>query len=37
MQALIEKVRLKSKEISHTYAAYFSYKTGDEFYPHVAC
>lgn len=37
MQALIEKVRQYSEEIGHTYVAYFSNKTGDEFYPHVAC
>lgn len=36
MQALIEKVRPKFEEFGHTYAAFFSSKTGDEFYPHVA-
>jgi len=36
MQALIEKVRPKFEELGHTYAAFFSSKTGDEFYPHVA-
>jgi uncharacterized protein YktB (UPF0637 family) len=36
MQALIEKVRPKFEAFGHTYAAYFSSKTGGEFYPHVA-
>lgn len=36
MQALIEKVRPKFEAFGHTYASFFSSKTGDEFYPHVA-
>lgn len=36
MQALIEKVRPKFEAFGHTYSAYFSSKTGNEFYPHVA-
>lgn len=36
MHALIEKVRPKFEEFGNTYASYFSSKTGDEFYPHVA-
>ncbi|WP_019416090.1 YktB family protein [Paenisporosarcina sp. TG20] len=36
MQALIEKVRPKFESLGHTYATYFSGKTGDEFFPHVA-
>ena len=36
MQALIEKVRPKFEQLGHTYASYFSSKTGDEFYAHVA-
>lgn len=36
MQALIEKVRPKFEELGHTYASFFSSKTGEEFFPHVA-
>ncbi len=36
MQALIEKVRPKFESFGQSYAAYFSSKTGEEFYAHVA-
>ena len=36
MQALVEKVRPKFEAFGQTYATYFSGKTGDEFYQHVA-
>ena len=36
MQALIEKVRPKFEAFGHTYATFFSSKTGDEFFSHVA-
>ncbi len=36
MQSLIEKVRPKFEAFGQTYATFFSAKTGDEFYPHVA-
>lgn len=36
MSALIERVRPKFEELGTQYASYFSGKTGDEFFPHVA-
>ncbi|MET0785890.1 MAG: DUF1054 domain-containing protein, partial [Paenisporosarcina sp.] len=36
MHALIEKVRPKFESFGTQYATFFSGKTGDEFYPHVA-
>jgi len=36
MQALIEKVRPKFESFGTSYASFFSAKTGDEFFPHVA-
>lgn len=36
MSALIENVRPKFEELGTTFSTYFSSRTGDEFYPHVA-
>ncbi|MFX3674244.1 MAG: YktB family protein [Paenisporosarcina sp.] len=36
MQALIEKVRPKFESFGTSYTTFFSGKTGDEFFPHVA-
>lgn len=36
MSALAERVRPKFEELGKEYSSYFSGKTGDEFFPHVA-
>ncbi|TWT04765.1 YktB family protein [Planomicrobium sp. CPCC 101079] len=36
MEALIQRVRPKFEELGKDYSSFFSGKTGDEFFPHVA-